>query len=67
VGKDGILVTTKPALAEVMGRYGDFFRRIEPIGMVPVGRRGRREVTLYLYRCEGLTRPYPLPYGADRP
>jgi hypothetical protein len=67
VGKDGILVTTKPALAEVQGRYGDFFRRIEPIGTVPVGRSGRHETTLYLYRCVGLTRPYPLPYGLDRP
>lgn len=67
VGKDGILVTTKPGLAEVIGRYGDFFTRIEPLGSVPVGRRGRHEVTLYLYRCERLTRPYPLPYGMGGP
>jgi hypothetical protein len=63
VGKDGILVTPKPRVAEVIGRYGEFFRRIEPLGAVPVGRRGRHEVTLYLYRCVGLKRPYPLPYG----
>jgi hypothetical protein len=67
LGKDGILVTTKPTLAEVTGHFGDFFTRIEPLGPVPVGRRGRHEATLYLYRCEGLKRPYPLPYGTDRP
>jgi hypothetical protein len=67
VGKDGILVTPRPSLAEVMGRYGDFFTRIEPLGSVPVGRSGRHEVTLYLYRCEGLKRPYPLPYGLSGP
>jgi hypothetical protein len=65
VGKDGILVTTKPGLEEVMGRYGEYFRHIEPLGTVPVGRRGRREATLYLYRCEGLRHPFPLPYGAN--
>jgi dolichyl-phosphate-mannose-protein mannosyltransferase len=67
VGKDGILVTPRSSLAEVMSRYGDFFTRIEPLGTVPVGRAGRHEVTLYLYRCEKLKRPYPLPYGMSYP
>jgi hypothetical protein len=63
VGKDGILVSTRPHLAEVTSRYGDFFDRIEPLGTVPVGRDGRHEATLYLYRGVALKRPYPLPYG----
>ena len=63
LGKDGILVTTKTSVSEVLGHYGAYFARIDALGPVEVGRRGRREVTLYLYRCERLLRPYPLPYG----
>ena len=62
VGKDGILVTNRPSLEDVQHRFGEYFTRIEPIGTVPVGRSGRHEVTLYLYRGQALTRPYPLPY-----
>jgi hypothetical protein len=62
VGKDGILVTNRPSLEDVRRRFGEYFTRIEPIGTVPVGRSERHEVTLYLYRCESLTRPYPTPY-----
>jgi hypothetical protein len=67
VGKDGILVTTKPSLAEVTDRFGDYFAAIEPLGTVPVGRAGRHETTLYLYRGRTLKRPYPLPYGLGHP
>lgn len=62
LGKDGILVTTKTSVQEVRAHYGAYFARISDLGQVPVGRRGRHEVTLYLYRCEELTRPYPVPY-----
>jgi hypothetical protein len=62
VGKDGILVTNRPSLLDVQHRFGEYFTRIEPIGTVPVGRSGRHEVTLYLYLCQALTRPYPMPY-----
>ena len=62
VGKDGILVTTK-TLAEAELHFARYFERIAPIGSVNVGRRGRREYTLYLYRCERLKQPYPQPYG----
>jgi hypothetical protein len=61
-GKDGILVTTKDTVQEVTPHYGRYFARIESLGQVEVGRRGRREVTLYLYRCENFLRPYPIPY-----
>lgn len=62
VGKDGILVTTK-TLAEVTGHFGRYFERITPLGPVNVGRRGRTEFTLELYRGERLRVPYPQPYG----
>ena len=62
LGKDGILVTTKTA-AEVTGAFGRYFERITPLGGVEVGRRGRAEYTLYLYRGERLRAPYPQPYG----
>ena len=63
LGQDGILVTTKTTVEEVQGHYAPYFSRITALGEVPAGRHGRREITLYLYRCEGLRRPYPLPYG----
>jgi hypothetical protein len=66
VGKDGILVTTKTP-AEVTGRFDRYFARLTPIGEVPVGRRGRAEYTLYLYRGERLAAPYPQPYGIGTP
>ncbi len=63
LGKDGILVTTKTSAEEVRDHYGAYFARIDPLGQVEIGRDGRQEVTLYLYRCKDFTRPYPLPYG----
>jgi len=62
LGRDGILVTTKTA-AEVSGHFGPYFARIIPLGEVDVGRPGRSEFKLYLYRCEVLQVPYPQPYG----
>jgi len=62
LGKDGILVTTKTH-DEALIHYGRYFAHISALGEVIVGRRGRHELTLYLYRCETLQRPYPLPYG----
>jgi hypothetical protein len=62
LGKDGILVTTK-SLPEAAGTFGRYFERISPLGAVDVGRPGRSEFTLYLYRCEKLVAPYPQPYG----
>jgi hypothetical protein len=62
VGKDGILVTIRSAQS-VIDRYGAYFTRITPLGTMEVGRRGRPEQTLYLYRGEKLLRPFPLPYG----
>lgn len=62
LGKDGIFVTTK-TMAEVTDRYGRYFVRISPLGQVDVGRAGRSEATLNLYRGETLTTPYPQPYG----
>ena len=56
LGKDGILVTTKTP-AEVAGRFERYFARITPLGEVQVGRRGRAEYTLYLYRGERLRAP----------
>jgi len=64
IGMDGILVTPRSAQS-VADRYGAYFARITPLGSMDVGRRGRVEQTLYLYRGERLLRPFPLPYGAS--
>lgn len=62
LGRDGIIVTTK-SLEEITGAFGPYFERIVPIGDVPVGRRGRNEYVLHLYRGQRLVAPYPQPYG----
>ena len=62
IGTDGILVTTRNAQF-VTDRYGPYFARITPLGPMVVGRRGRPEQTLYLYRGEKMLRPFPSPYG----
>jgi hypothetical protein len=67
IGKDGILVTTKTGLPEVAGHFGRYFERITPLGAVDVGRGGRSELKLYLYRGERLKTPYPQPYGSAPP
>jgi hypothetical protein len=63
LGKDGILVTEKRSVRQVAGYFGAYFERITPLGDVDVGRGGRSEFKLYLYRCETLKAPYPRPYG----
>ncbi len=63
LGKDGILVTTKNA-EEVQGHFGSYFARIVPLGPVEIGRSGRHELTMNLYRGENLLKPFPLPYGS---
>jgi len=61
LGHDGILVTTKTAPQAAL-EFGRYFARIIPLGEVDVGRPGRSEYKLYLYRCETLLVPYQQPY-----
>jgi 4-amino-4-deoxy-L-arabinose transferase-like glycosyltransferase len=63
LGKDGILVTTKDTPKQVTAYYGPYFARFSALGRVEIGRRGRDELTLYLYRGENFFRPYPIPYS----
>ena len=58
----GILVTTKTSVQDVREHYGAYFARLSDLGQVEAGRGGRHELTLYLCRCEALTRRYPVPY-----
>lgn len=64
VGRDGILVTTKASVEEVRRHFGDYFAAIHALGPVVIRRAGAPVLTVQLYRCERLLRPYPLPYGA---
>jgi hypothetical protein len=64
VGKEGILVSKRDdAHHEVRDDFGPYCSTLEPIGSVPIERRGQVEVTLYVYRCGSLLRAYPMPYG----
>jgi hypothetical protein len=64
IGKEGILVSKRDdAHHEVRDDFGPYCSTFEPIGAVPVQRRGRVELLLYAYRCGSLLRAYPLPFG----
>lgn len=64
VGREGIYVTAiKRRPSSAAQAYADYCSRLEPLPPVVVSRGGRPEITLYLYRCERLLRPYPRPYG----
>jgi 4-amino-4-deoxy-L-arabinose transferase-like glycosyltransferase len=63
VGYEGILVSQRGSLAAVEADYADYCSAIDVLEPVPIERRGIVELTLYLYRCTQLTKPFPLPYG----
>ena len=63
LGKEGILVSKRDDLAEIRRDFGPYCSSVEPVGSVPIRRRERVELTLYVYRCGTLLRPYPSPYG----
>ena len=62
LGKDGVLVTTARFREEALRDLPEYFRQITRLDEVTVSRGGRPEVTLYLYYCTDLRKPYPLPY-----
>jgi len=62
LGKEAVMVTTTAELDDVARRYGEYCADLAPMGPVAVTRRGRTEVTLYLYRCAALVRVFPWPY-----
>ena len=62
LGKEAVMVTTTAELADVARRYDPYCSGLTPMEPVDVTRRGRVEVTLYLYRCDALVRPFPRPY-----
>jgi len=64
IGKEGILVSKRDdAHHEVRDDFGPYCSTFSPIGTVPIQRRNRVELTLYVYRCGSLLRAYPMPYG----
>lgn len=66
IGSDGVLVAVQsegkwyPPDAELY--YGEYFERITFLGEVEVKRGCHVEVTLRLYLCKNLLKPYPMPY-----
>jgi hypothetical protein len=64
VGKEGILVSKRDdAHHEVRDDFSPYCSTFDQIGTVPIQRRNRVELTLYVYRCGSLLRAYPMPYG----
>jgi hypothetical protein len=58
VGRDGIFIESVRAPG-ALSRYHRFFARFEPIGTVPIFRRGVVIREVYLYRGTNQTRPFP--------
>jgi hypothetical protein len=62
LGKEAMMVTTTEDFADVVRRYREYCSRLTEAGSVDVTRKGRVELTLYLYRCESLVRAFTRPY-----
>lgn len=62
LGYDGVLVATDRFLGDPVSVYGDYFKEIAPLGTVDVHRGEHAELTLRVYLCKELQRPYPNPY-----
>lgn len=64
IGKEGILVSKRDDRdGGVRADFAPYCSTLQPMDSVPIHRRQRVEVTLYVYRCASLTRAYPLPFG----
>ncbi len=64
VGHEGIFITVlKRTESSARQAYGEYCASLAALTPVVVTRSGRPEITLYLYRCERLLKPYPRPYG----
>jgi hypothetical protein len=63
LGREGILVSRREDLAGVRAEFAPYCSSLDELGPVPIHRAGRVEVTLYVYRCGTLVRPFPTPYG----
>lgn len=60
VGRDVLLVSSRrPGFMEPMISYAPYFRRIVPIGTVPIRRHGSEEVSIGVYLGEYFLRPMP--------
>jgi 4-amino-4-deoxy-L-arabinose transferase-like glycosyltransferase len=62
LGKEGLLVSTRGALGDIVRDYGSYCSSLEAMDRVGIVRNGREEATLYLYRCRTLVRAFPMPY-----
>ncbi len=63
VGGDAIIAATSEFLPDPVWLYGRYFERLEPWREVVLGRAGRPEIRLRLWRGTGFRGGYPLPYG----
>ncbi|HKY95374.1 MAG TPA: glycosyltransferase family 39 protein [Kiloniellales bacterium] len=63
LGRDAIILQNPEFMKDPEALYGEYFAAIEPLGELHLGRGGREEVTLRLWRGRSLSAPYPMPYG----
>ncbi len=62
-GADAIIVGSAEFLRDPVWLYGRYFASIEPWREVVLGRGGRAEIRMQLWRARGFTGTYPMPYG----
>ncbi|MEX1087781.1 MAG: glycosyltransferase family 39 protein [Phycisphaeraceae bacterium] len=62
LGRDAVLIGTDGFLHDPRGELGGYFESITPIGHVAVTRGPYVEITLRLYYCKRLKKPYANPY-----
>lgn len=63
LGRDAIVVANREFLWDAGAVYGDWFGPMEPWRSVTLGRGGREEVVLTLWRARDYGPAFPMPYG----
>ena len=62
LGRDALIITRNLNEAEILARYGQFFRSIKKLPPATISRAGHPEFEVGLYLAKTMRKAYPVPY-----
>ncbi len=62
-GRDALLIGRTPIMNNAKTAFGPYFDSVERLGVIPIGRHGKAEMELVVFRARKYHGLYPLPYG----